>query len=109
MTMGDLRKLTLRTDEAHFDQITVLDGSSYLLRFDYHESWDRWTLGVFTVSGDPIVEGLTITANSVMGHRVTDPRFWPGDMLALSSTEQDPGWKEIAKAGDFVLAYVEAG
>ncbi len=95
--------------EAHYEQVTELDGRAYLLRFDWVQRWERWTLGIYTENREPIRTGCALQANAPIGARVRDERFYPGTLIVVSQDGEAPGLTDFHPRGRCFLAYLPAG
>lgn len=77
-------------DQPHSEQSTVLDGVTYVLRFDWIERAGFWRLGLYTVGGDPIALGLSLVAGvDLLSPYRSDPRVPEGQLWVMSKA--DPG------------------
>lgn len=77
-------------DQPHSEQSTVLDGVSYILRFDWIERAGFWRLGLYTAGGDPIVLGISLVSGvDLFSPYRSDPRVPVGGLWVMSQT--DPG------------------
>lgn len=91
--------------EAHYEQITELDGRAYLLRFDWVQRWGRWTLGIYTENREPICVGCALQANWPIAFRTRDDRAFPGTLLVISQDGEAPGLTDLHPKGRCFLAY----
>lgn len=98
---------TSRT-EAHYEQVTQLDGRAYVLRFDWHERTSRWILTVYTQDRELLADGLTLVSDYPIASRVRDARFWPGTMMVISTDGLPPGLEDFYPDGRCFLAYFPA-
>jgi hypothetical protein len=96
------------TTEAHYEQVTELDGRAYLLRFDWVQRVERWTLGIYTEGRAPIRTGCMLAANWPIAARVRDARAFPGYLMVISQDGGPPGLTDFAPRGRCFLAYFPA-
>ena len=92
--------------EAHYEQVTELDGRAYLLRFDWVQRWGRWTLGIYTENREPIRTGCALQANWPIAFRVRDERAPVGALLVISQDGEAPGLTDFHPKGRCFLAYL---
>ena len=86
-----------------------LEGSTYRLRFRWHERTKAWHLDLADVDGGPIAEGLRLVLlQPLLGGLHHDARP-PGDFLCDDATglDKDPGYEDLGTRVQ--LLYVEAG
>lgn len=93
--------------QAHFRQTTTLDGTPYVLAFDWHQRWGRWTIGIYDQNDNAIATGLTLLPGLDLIEHLTTP---PGSLI-LADQSGDARAPTFDSLGDslFALLYVEAG
>lgn len=89
--------------EPHFSQRTVFGGSEFVLRFDWSERAQRWSLGIYDASEIPILTGSVLVQGLPITHRVRDSRFVNGDLFFLGRAES----LEALGDGSCSLVYME--
>lgn len=92
-------------DQPFAEQRSTLDGSDYVLTFQWSAREGSWYLSVADESNDPIASGLKIVPNVPLGRRVRDVRWPPGWIVALSENDEPPLFDELG--GRVVLYYYD--
>lgn len=97
-----------RSGEAHYTQRTTLDGRIYELHFDWNQRLRRWTLGLYTSNGDPLLQGkvLSVGVDLLDTHRNADPRFPQGILFLIGNyAGEEPGYSELGNV--FILVFTD--
>ena len=74
-----------------------LDGALYVLRFKWNEREQAWYMSILDEAESPIFEGVKVVLDTLLGVRTSDPRGFPGALVAFDSTGQllMPGEKDL--------------
>jgi len=97
---------TTSTKEPNYEMIVSLDGTNYVLVFDWIQRWGRWTISVLTENRQPILMGHGLVTNYPVGVRVKDSRMWPGLMVVISDgSHTEPNLENMNLKGPIQLAY----
>ena len=95
--------ISFDAEHAHFDQITELEGTKYLLQFRYNQRADRYAMNVLLEDGTPLVHGLRLCpSRDLLGHVYYKPEHPGGIVAVLVRSGQDdgmPGFGEIGSDG----------
>lgn len=85
--------------EPFYTQRVTIEGSEYLLKFDYSSREDRWYLSVATIDEDFIVRGWKLVTNVMLGPRIADRRIFPGALVVLTDSldQSPPGLDELGE------------
>lgn len=88
---------TLFDGTSHYEQSTILDGSSYLLSFDYNVRDEHWYFSLRTVDEEPIsgFTGLKLVQNWFPGRLSRDINKPPGLFLVSSEQHTEPGLLDL--------------
>jgi hypothetical protein len=90
-----------------YSQRTVLDGREYVLSFAWNDRAGAWSLSVADALGVPIVDGVRINVGLPLFRLVTDPRCFPGDVIAVDREGLgDPSLNDLGTR--VLLFYLEA-
>ena len=78
-------------------QNTTLEGSSYVLQFDFNQRACAWYLSIADASGVDIYNGIKLSCGMPLLRKCSDVRRPPGELLVLSSTADTspPGLLEL--------------
>ena len=68
----------------------VLDGTSYIMRFDWIERINLWSFSLLTENGDPISSSIALTANWKINYTIRDPRGPRGLLILGMADGTDP-------------------
>ncbi len=81
----------------HFSQQTALDGTTYLLDFDWNEREGAWYFGISTAEGDPIAVGRRVCASWPLLRNVVDARRPVGEIFPTDSGPDgiDPAFADL--------------
>ncbi len=76
---------------------TRLEGTQLAYRHTFNTRGQYWTLGIATVGGDQIVEGMAMRVGEVLNARFVDPRLPPGELRLEDTSRQgiDPGRDDL--------------
>lgn len=94
---------------ALWTQRTALDGTDYLMTFDWNQRAGAWSFALADSEGVPIRGGAMLLAGALPLRGVTDPRRPPGELILLDTLERadlDPGFADLG--GRFQLLYADA-
>jgi hypothetical protein len=90
-------------------QRTSLDGTDFVLRFDWSQRTGLWLFTVSDQDGAAIVSGRALTTSSLPLRGVRDARRPRGELVVSDTTGKnnaDPGFDDLG--GRFELVYVSA-
>jgi len=90
-------------------QRTALDGTDFVLRFDWSQRTGQWLLTVSDQDGVPIVSGRALTTGTLPLRGVRDSRRPKGELVIEDTTQKntlDPAFDDLG--GRFLLVYVDA-
>lgn len=97
---------TTSTQNPNYELSVNLDGSNFILRFDWIERWERWCINVYTDNRIPILLGHALVTNYTVGMRVKNPKMWKGTMYVISDgSHVDPNLTNMNMTGPIQLAY----
>lgn len=90
---------------SHWKQRTALDGTDYILVFEWLQRDGHWLLHVLDLQESPIASGLKLVTNWPLLRGVTDPRRPPGNLFVWDALglDDDPTFDGLGTR--FVLAY----
>ena len=94
--------------DAHYQQVTNLEGTDYILTFDYNQRESCYYLSIATNNGDDLVVGIKLVANWPLLHKWADSRLPPGELVLIANTnltDPAPGLAQIGVGQDFTLVY----
>lgn len=92
-------------------QSTTLEGTTYILTFQFNWSTNAWYMSVADVSGVDIYNGIKLTVGIPLLFRCKDVRRPAGELFCLSSTTctEPPGLLELLPgSGRCQLYYIDA-
>jgi len=100
---------TLADGTAHYIQRTQLDGSEYILIFNYNSIAEGWYLSIQTADGEDIegYTGVRLTQNWEPFKLATALAAPPGDWLVSSETQGEPGLFDLGDGTN--LYYIPLG
>jgi hypothetical protein len=95
-------------DDPHYTQLTTLEGTTFLLAFDYSQTQDVWYLSMSTVDGELLCAGLKIVCIWPLTRTVADDRMPQGEILCTSLTADvsPPGLEDLLPSGRCMLSYI---
>lgn len=101
--MGDDFQILLipGPSKAHQRQVTTLDGTPYVIHFDWIQRWGRWVFGLYTTGGDALLTGQPVVVGAdLLGPFRADDRMPQGVLVVLDQTgaQRDPGWADFSRA-----------
>lgn len=90
--MSEPIEIPVATDTPLYTERVTLDGIEYLIKFDWNDRENRWYMGLFTVTGEPLAVGIKVLANWPLLRRFTGENMPPGVLIAadLSSQNGEP-------------------
>lgn len=100
--------LPTRTDYPHYSFSVDLDGTPYVLDFDWNERAGSWALGVSLVDGTVLVAGRRIVVGYPLLNRFKDPRLPRGVLMAMDTSNQDADPGEAELGARVQLVYIDA-
>lgn len=95
---------TLFNGQAHYQQLTQLSGTQYLLKFDYNSRDSHWYLSIHTPEDVPIrgCVGLKLVQRWLVARLSTDLRKPAGVLLVASDIHQEPGLYDLGNGTDLM-------
>lgn len=98
---------TSQTEEV-YQQVTILDGKEYVLKFDWSRREQEWYLSIFDQDENPIALSIKVVVNLPLLYRETNTSLPPGLLVAIDSARQggDPGLDDFGTRA--LLLYREA-
>lgn len=96
------------TDTTHYSEQVTLDGSPYVLTFDFNQREAAWYVSVGLPDGTRIYDGLKLVCNWPLMHKCSDPNRPPGDLFVLSNSADNstPGLADLGTGGRCALYYL---
>ena len=94
---------------ARWTQTTPLDGTDYVLTFDWLGRLGRWCLHLADGNSVAIRTGMILNVNTVLLRGVVDARRPPGELVIVDRTGRinaDPGLDDLGER--FALVYIDA-
>jgi len=75
-----------------------LDGNPYGVRVTWNERFGYWSLSLYTVAGDPLVEGIKMVTNYDLTSRFKDERMPYGALYFVreKGPYKRPGYDDLA-------------
>jgi hypothetical protein len=92
-----------------YTQVVQMEGTSYLLTWNYSQREDCYYLSIATPDAISLADGIKVVANWPLLHKWADNRLPPGELICKSnSTTQDPapGLGQIGDGLAYTLYYV---
>jgi len=90
-----------------FNQTTVnLEGSDYLLSFQWNQRESSWYMSI-SLPDETLLASVKIVTNWALLRRFVDPRLPPGEMFAISTTNDltNPGLNDFGPGLRVDLTY----
>ena len=87
-------QIPLPVGKARFDLRVDLDGSTYVMEFDWNSRSDSWSFNILDASGTPLLSGQALRLGSLrLGSRGRSSGLPSGDLLLvdLAGDKTDPG------------------
>lgn len=94
---------------ACWTQRTALDGSDFVLSFDWNQRTGLWFFSVADQDAVPIVSGRALTTGTLLLKGVRDPRRPRGELVVEDTTlrnDADPAFDDLGAR--FRVTYVDA-
>jgi len=94
---------------ARWTQTTALDGTDYVLSFDWNGRVGLWMLHLRDANGRSIRTGMMLTAGGQLLRGLVDTRRPPGELAVVDRTgrgDTDPGLDDLGAR--FALVYIDA-
>lgn len=95
--------------QAHWTQVTALDGRSYQLTFRWSQRDGHWYLDLADATGVPIRSGMLLGAGALPLKDCLDTRRPPGELVVVDTAgalDVDPGFADLGER--FLVAYADA-
>ncbi len=75
-----------------YEQVTILEGREYFLKFDWSRREEAWYLSIFDQDENPLALGIKVVVGLPLLYRETNPKLPQGLLIAvdLSSADSDP-------------------
>lgn len=85
------------TSESNYDGVVGLGGVDFGLRLLWNERDNHWFMSLSDSSGDDIVTGIKVVANTPFAIHCADSRMPSGAIWIIDTTlrEEDPGLRDI--------------
>lgn len=94
--------------DAYYTEVVTLEGTDYLLQFDYSPRESCYYMSIATPDGADIVSGIKIVSSWPLIYKYADPRLPPGELMAVANTgatDPAPGLGQIGQNLPFTLIY----
>lgn len=90
-----------------YQQLTTLEGSTYLLSFNYNQRASCWYLSIATEEGDYILNGVKLICNWPLLRRCADPRLPQGELVCVTfgADLTPPGLTDLGDGARCQLVY----
>lgn len=112
MAHGPPIVLAVPSDTPLWSQRTQLDGSDFILSFDYSGREDRFYLSIADSAGVAIVSGIKLVTNWPLLGKVSDTRRPKGELLAFDPLDGvegavygPPGFRDLGPGRRVKLLY----
>jgi hypothetical protein len=94
--------------DPHYSQVTTLEGTAYLLNFDYAQLQDCWYLSMSTIDGELLCAGLKLVCFWPLTRKVADNRMPQGDLFVfpVALDPSAPGLSDLLPNGRCTLFYI---
>lgn len=92
-----------------YQETVTLEGTKYVLQFDYSERCASWYMSIADASGVDIYNGVKLVVGLPLLRRCKDPRRPPGALVVISSTADNTPpslFDLVPNAGRCVLYYI---
>lgn len=90
----------------HYTQTTSFEGVDYILRFDYLQAQDQWSMSMYTAADRALILGVPIVAGADLLARCRDPER-PRGSLFLIPGKSTPSRLELGESRAERLVYVD--
>ncbi len=84
--MSEVLQIPLDSANASFKQRVELDDAEFVLRFDWNTRLSRWHISLMDGGENPLVMGLTASANVPLLNRFKGDQFPKGTMMLYDAT-----------------------
>lgn len=93
--------------EAFYDETVTLDGTAYILSFNFNQICACWYLDLATIDGELVAPGLKLVCNWDLLLKSASPLRPPGTLIVCSNTTDDstPGLNDLLPGGRCYLVY----
>lgn len=91
-------------EQPHAVQRTALDGTDYILTFDWNERSNHWHLSIADENDNSIIDGIKLVANFSLLRTVTSASKPPGLLFLTIPSGEDPTL--VTLYTEATLAYV---
>ena len=102
-----LLTIDLPTDTPRFQFRTRLDGTDYVLLFDYSGREDRWYVSIKASDETPILSGIKVVCGVPLLRNCVDSRRPAGRLIFLDLTDTEAEAPGFADLGRRVRLYYE--
>jgi len=91
-----------------YSQTTALDGTPFILSFQYNQRGDVWYLSIATLDGDAVASGIKLVVGWDLLLKCASPSRPPGTFIVVSNTTDlsPPGLNDLAPGGRCYLDYI---
>ncbi len=88
-------------------QLVTLEGTTFLLTFQYNQREDTWYFSIATSEGDDLYNGMKLVCSWPLTRKCADSRMPQGEFFVISNTDDNtpPGLNDLAPGGRCVLNY----
>lgn len=97
--MADPIEIPVAFDTPLYTERVTLDGKEYLFKFDWNDRENRWYMGLFSVTGDPLATGIKVVANWPLLRKLAGDTVPPGVLIATDLSPQDGESPTYAELG----------
>lgn len=95
------------TADPFYSQLVTLEGTAYLLSFQYNQRENTWYMSVADAEGNDIYNGIKLVCSWPLTRQCADPNMPQGEFMVISSTADTspPGLSDLQPSGRCVLNY----
>lgn len=97
-TLPDPIEIPCALDTPLYSQRVTLDGTEYILLFDWNDREARWYLSLFTIDEKPLATGIKVIANWSLLRRYKGNAVPSGVLMAVDMSPmggEPPGFTEL--------------
>jgi len=87
--MGEIFQIPITATDASFKIRTSLEGTDYVLRFDWNGRDECWQMGIMDSTETPIVMGIPLNINSNLIGRFEIPELPPGLLMLYDTSDNN--------------------
>lgn len=97
------------SSDPFYTQTTNFEGTDYLLEFRFNQRESDWRMSISQQDGT-LLASFKIVCSMPMLRRFTDPRLPPGELIAVSNTNDisPPGLNDFGLNQRVTLTYFES-